>query len=511
MGKEGFMLSKIRQIVEEYKKSTIQSEAEVRSKLIVPLLEALNYPSSLRAEEFPVYGFEGRKSNPAKPADFVLFSDDQFAHYRNKTQQNITWVYKHSLMVVEAKKPGEMPEIHGQAQYYSAWTRAVAYLAIDGEQIQGFYYTNINADPCVISCSIDELSEHAEILDFCYEKILQIKQNSFNDINAMRYVQSTNGFSNEAAGELLDATNVKYATEEDMKQIPERDMQAMRAALGRNSTGLTRLQIVTHFLSMTDAYLQNDMRYGVPEYMFFIPRNVYKAYLHIDNCILPLINGDATEYYWDDYEKFIFENKNITIAFLAKSGKIKRFEIGYAVTNIDVTERLSVFEKVREVLSAKTIRVTIADSNFRQYTLPVKESGMMWPEKEETMMGYTFWIEGLKQLKRIEEFYGVKFKLRPISGVGKVTKLYDAIQCVYNGIETQANCTALMPTEIMGKEVEFQEVYLHEEGEGIDLPTLDIHGVKFIPHQSWLIPGYYSAEDQDEYIGIPCCCKYKVS
>ena len=505
------MLSKIRKIVEEYKKSTIQSEAEVRSKLIVPLLEALNYPSSFRAEEFPVYGFEGSKSIPAKPADFVLFSDNQFAHHRSRTQQNITWVHQHSLMVVEAKKQGEMPEIQGQVQYYSIWTRSVAYLAIDGKQIQGFYYISINADPCVINCSVEDLPQHAEILEFCYENILQIKQNSIGDIKTVNYVQPTASLHSKTVNGVLDAANVQYATEEDIKKIPERDLQAMRDALGRNSTGLTSLQLVTRFLRMTDAYLNNDMRFGVPEYMFFIPRKLHKAHLHINDCVLPLVSGDATEYYRDDYEKFFFENEHIKIAFLVKSGEVKRFEIGYTVTNYSVAERISVFEKVYKVLSAKTIRVTIIDSGCRQYMLPIKESGIMWPEKEETMMGYTFWTEGLIQMKRIEEFYGVKFKLRSISGVDNVKKLYDSIQCVYNGIETQANCTALMPTEIMGKEVEFQEVYLYEEGEGIDLPTLDIHGVKFIPHQSWLIPGYYSAEDQDEYIGIPCCCKYKVS
>ena len=41
-------------VIASYKKSKIQSEAEVRSKLIVPLFEALGYPSELRSEEYPV-------------------------------------------------------------------------------------------------------------------------------------------------------------------------------------------------------------------------------------------------------------------------------------------------------------------------------------------------------------------------------------------------------------------------------------------------------------------------
>lgn len=46
----------IENVIASYRKSKIQSEAEVRSKLIVPLFEALGYPSELRAEEYPVYG-----------------------------------------------------------------------------------------------------------------------------------------------------------------------------------------------------------------------------------------------------------------------------------------------------------------------------------------------------------------------------------------------------------------------------------------------------------------------
>lgn len=101
--------STIKAVIDEYAKSEIQSEAEVRSKLVVPLLCALGYPSELRAEEFPVYGFGGRKKLPAKSADFLLFSDKEFGAHRNDTQKDKDWVQSHSLLIVEAKKPGEMP------------------------------------------------------------------------------------------------------------------------------------------------------------------------------------------------------------------------------------------------------------------------------------------------------------------------------------------------------------------------------------------------------------------
>ena len=85
--------STIKAVIDEYAKSEIQSEAEVRSKLVVPLLCALGYPSELRAEEFPVYGFGGRKKLPAKSADFLLFQIRNLerivtTHRRTKTGCN---------------------------------------------------------------------------------------------------------------------------------------------------------------------------------------------------------------------------------------------------------------------------------------------------------------------------------------------------------------------------------------------------------------------------------------
>ena len=42
-------------IIEEYRLSRIQSEAEVCSKLIVPLIEWLGYPSQFRSQRINMY------------------------------------------------------------------------------------------------------------------------------------------------------------------------------------------------------------------------------------------------------------------------------------------------------------------------------------------------------------------------------------------------------------------------------------------------------------------------
>ena len=502
------MIDRIQKIVDEYKKSTIQSEAEVRSKLIVPLIEALNYSSDLRAEEFPVYGYEGDKRLPAKNADFILFSNNQFANHRQSSSTDLDWVREHSLLVVEAKKPGKMPCILGQPQYYSIWTRSVAYLAIDGQRIRGYYYININADPKVIDCTIDELPQCSEILDFCFDRLLQVKQNSFNIIENIQ--SPLNGISKETLLGELDEESVQYVTEESLTAIPDNVFSYMGRCLGRDALGLTKLQLITRFLNMTDAYLANKMRYGVPEYMFSIPRGFYNARLYVDNIIFPLVSGTATEYYRGDYERFFFEDKYIQIVILLEKGKIIQFEIGYNVTDRTVTARLTNFEKVWRVLQAKSVRIAVDDSEHREFTLPVEQAGEKWPEKQETIMACTYWCDGLKQMKEIEEEYEIEFKLRSISGGDAINKLYSAIYCVYRGMKMQSNCTVCLPVEACGNKIDIEEMSLFEEGETIALPTLCIHNVEFVPYQTILLPGTYSADGDNisNTVEILCCCKY---
>ena len=181
--------STIKAVIDEYAKSEIQSEAEVRSKLVVPLLCALGYPSELRAEEFPVYGFGGRKKLSAKSADFLLFSNKEFGAHRHDTQKDKDWVQSHSLLIVEAKKPGEMPDSPGQAQFYTMWTKAVAYMVTDGCEIQAYCYSDISSDYEIICCTINDLPyvENLDILSFDNVQAIKEKgQVAWQECNALQ-------------------------------------------------------------------------------------------------------------------------------------------------------------------------------------------------------------------------------------------------------------------------------------------------------------------------------------
>ena len=164
-------------LINDFLKQNIQSEAEVRSKLIVPLLELLGYPKDLRAEEFPVYGYEGSKSLKTKAADFLQFDSNEFDTHRGKSDSEIEWVYKHSLLVFEAKKPTEKVLVTGQPVFYSAWTKSVAYMISNGIDIKGYIVNANYTDTCVFSCKVEEIPQNwADINRLNYTQVLQLKQ-----------------------------------------------------------------------------------------------------------------------------------------------------------------------------------------------------------------------------------------------------------------------------------------------------------------------------------------------
>ncbi len=65
--------AQIQAVIDQYRLSEILSESEVRSKFIVGLSEALGYPSPLRGEEFPVYGYAGGECLRAKMLILYFF------------------------------------------------------------------------------------------------------------------------------------------------------------------------------------------------------------------------------------------------------------------------------------------------------------------------------------------------------------------------------------------------------------------------------------------------------
>lgn len=497
---------KLSKVIEEYRKSKIQSESEVRSKFVVPFLDALGYPAELRAEEFNVYGYAGGEKLKAKPADYIIFKDKNFADYRKNTRINKKWVEDNSLIIIEAKKPNEMPKDHGQAKFYTMWTKAIAYIITDGEKLCAYYYSLICSDYEVIEEEIDNLTDAScisKLESLTYQSILSAKKSAYDVKNEKQLSCLMNG----AEINLLDKiTNLG---------LPEHTINYMQYALGQNANGLTEVELTGRFLNMTDSYLMNEMRYEIPKYMIDIPRNIYKASLYVDNSVFPLINGEITEYYREELTRFYFESDYINVFIEYRNEKLVEFEIDYSVLDISVIQRLNSFELVRKCLWADTITIvvdSIKDDIKERIFLPVGKPKKMWKTKQYMLKTFEFWVSEMKKLKAIEEYYEIEFKLLCIQGEEALNNLYDSIDIVYDGMNLCENANL----KISGNTFDYKFIIdipiLLEENKDIPLDDQIIHGFIFKPRRSAILPCNvdFNGKTEEDILSLPICIGYDV-
>jgi hypothetical protein len=133
----------------------IFSETEVRTKVAIPLFKLLGYPDHFRSEEFPIYGYDGRKQLNTKFADLLFFDHSDFNHHRKR--EDCFWVQEHSKVVVELKKPSESMDAQGQAVFYSMWARAPLYIITNGKEIAAYRTEGFVNDKLLFKYRIEEL------------------------------------------------------------------------------------------------------------------------------------------------------------------------------------------------------------------------------------------------------------------------------------------------------------------------------------------------------------------
>lgn len=495
----------INDIIKEYKESMVQSEAEVRSKLIVPLIDALGYPSYLRAEEFPVYGFSGGKRLPSTHGDFVLFSDREFALHRKFNQEDLDWVHQHSLLIFEAKKPDEMPELNGQPQFYTYWTKAVAYLMSDGKTIRGYYYNRVNSDPKIIDCPIDDLPSHDEFMNFRYEKILHIKEEGFDHFELIRrfayFPERTSLFQ-----------NVGFVAEDDLKGFPKESFMFMRETLGENTRGLSDFHVMTRFLSAANPVPIDDSRPYSEHFSLPYPYETYEIRLYLNSDIFTTETGKVIEYFFDDSSYCIFEGQHISFSLRLKCNVLSDFDIGFHVYDKSISERVNGFDLVSKVLNSDTIHIVFEDYSKRSYVLNTKNPGDMWISKPDVIHMCDEYSNDIRRLKTIEDYYGISFKLHPVDAEDEIISLQEAIDMVYKGISLEENCEITLPGGIVGEDIVVDEPIVLKEDGFISLPAKHIFGFDFVPYKSWLLPGVVKLKGKTskDVVSAPGCCTYKV-
>jgi hypothetical protein len=139
--------------------ANLVSETDVRTRVVVPLLEMLGYPEANRAEEFPVFGYEARNPLKAKRADVLTF--DSAEHHLHRNQAARGWIEDHALLVVELKRPGEsLEDARDQAQFYARWAKVPFYALTDGMELVVFRMQGFLDDVREFARPLPEIPRH---------------------------------------------------------------------------------------------------------------------------------------------------------------------------------------------------------------------------------------------------------------------------------------------------------------------------------------------------------------
>lgn len=166
-------------IFNELNLNSIKSEQDVRAKIAIPFLEALEYPREKTVHEFPIFGYEARNKLSAKYADILLFTSEH--HINNRKRENREWVMEHSLLAIELKKPTEkLDDAIGQAQFYAQWSKSPFYLCTNAIDILIYKVSIDNKDELICNCKVHEIPENWPTIfnSISYEQILSIKKDS---------------------------------------------------------------------------------------------------------------------------------------------------------------------------------------------------------------------------------------------------------------------------------------------------------------------------------------------
>jgi hypothetical protein len=135
------------------------TEADVRAKVVVPLLEYLGYPETNMAHEFPVFGHDSRRLLTKRFADVVAF--DSADHHLHNTLAERGWVEDHALLVVELKRPGRsLEDALGQIQFYARWMKVPFYALTDGVKLVVFRMQGHFDDVRELECPVADISRH---------------------------------------------------------------------------------------------------------------------------------------------------------------------------------------------------------------------------------------------------------------------------------------------------------------------------------------------------------------
>ena len=182
------MCTRCCEFLDAINETSITNEAEVETRLVLPLLYCLGYDNDDIRPKYPVVFREGTKGrNPE--ADFVVFAGPE--HSKNT-----------SLLVVEAKHPNDpLGEGKGQGESYAANLRAPFLVVTNGRDFELWQLQVSYESECVFSSPVTDLARRIEELNRLIWKNAAVKYKS--SLCQKNIIEFVNDFRSYFDSELL--------------------------------------------------------------------------------------------------------------------------------------------------------------------------------------------------------------------------------------------------------------------------------------------------------------------
>ena len=381
----------------------------------------------------------------------------------------------------------------GQPQYYTIWTKAVAYFATDGLTIRGRIAKLFTSDVKLIDCAIDQLPECDDFSKFSFDMTKKIKETGFENFTEIQ---------NTLCQSTIEGEFVRYISPDEDIYLPNNAISFLKKSLGKNAEGVSKYELLYKFLKMTDTYLEADIRYGIPEYMIGIPRSSEKALLYIDDNVFPCAFGNVYTYYCNELLRYEFENEYTLISILYLNNKPCELAFGYKVLDTFAKMRFQKFLTLKKMMNAHSIKIYI--SNDKKIILGKKELSVIRNKEIEI----NYWMREMEKIQEIEEYYGISMKLKAIDTTEKSVEVYKNIDTIYSGIKLQPNYECQIYINEFDIDIEIDQPLLLSSDTNINVPDILIHEITFTPKRLYLMP-MRIVKKEDDLVKFHYCIQYE--
>ena len=348
---------------------------------------------------------------------------------------------------------------------------------------------------CVLEDSVDEINEHAdENTRKLQSEIHQVGEAvkrllAENEVkkqyDSLYEAMLDNG--GEEIGDGVIRFNLNKADRKLLSYANDDEIQMMRKQLGSRLKGNEdREDVITLFWAETRMTMQSGRRYQVMPLFQNYVRDECMASILTDGIPIIVDRVHLAHFYWDDYDVLYLQGELYWLRILICKDEPIAISMAYNFGHLnDVNERMFYFDKIKPIVFAKEIIITGTGESEYNVRFDLRKIGKEWNDHVELTQ---YWIEQMKKLVEIENYFGVHFNLP-----NKATERdYISIEILCDSIHRR-NCRTLpgIPENEL-RETGREEVIAFDKEYPLVCPDclekIELFGYIFKPVMEYMIP-----------------------